>query len=131
MKGGRMNRSNAILASLFAFGSLLAAGAVTATNTLSVAGSDLDSRLEYACHRQIAKRAPEDIRSLQTLDHEMVGTIVAVASGNLEIERAPGYWSSLKWTCRIDVETAEILRVEFKRPLSSPRFSALAQTDAP
>lgn len=106
---------------------LVAIAAVTAATALDTSEEAFEPRLERACYREVMQRSPGSVQKLETVKHGLEGTIVAVASGKLETERLPGYWAPLEWSCRIDIETADIIRVEFKRPVSSPRFSALSR----
>lgn len=121
-----MTRSTTILAGMLA-ASLAALVAVAAAVALDAGEPKLEARLERACHSEIAKRSPTGFRNLQTVRHEIEGATVAVAAGSLETEHRRGHWSSIKWTCRVDVETAEILRVVFKQPRTTPRFSAISR----
>lgn len=74
----------------------------------------IDQRLEKACHRAVAKRAPLGHRDIETTVYDDEGDDVAIAEGVMMARHDPSTWIKVAWTCHIKPKSGFIVHSEVK-----------------
>lgn len=86
----------------------------------------IDPAIEKACFDEVEQRAPLGHRAIFTYGYQEEGSGLGVANGGLEAQYAPNAWTTVYWTCRINLGNQRVERVEVSQSNTSQKMRAAA-----
>ena len=75
--------------------------------------TEIDARVEKACFNKLAERIPLGHNAMLTSSYREESPNLAIAFGRVQAQYAPGEWSPVAWTCRVNPSNLKVARVEF------------------
>lgn len=121
-----MHRSKIMKSGLFAGClALILGGPVVAWN-MGQMDPSIDPGVERACHDAVKSRAPGGYRSIMTFEYDEEGTMLGLVRGSLEASYAPSKWTQVAWTCRINLEDQQVIRLQVQPTTGGQRLKAAA-----
>ncbi|MGI9494395.1 MAG: hypothetical protein ACR2QF_18550 [Geminicoccaceae bacterium] len=89
-------------------------------------GTEIDARVERACHNKVVERIPFGHQAMLTSSYREESPKLGIATGRVDAKYTPHKWAPVSWTCRINPKNREVLRIEFTPVSGGHRIKSAA-----